>query len=158
MANEGIKFQEDFVASIVNKDISWDRLKDPVGGRRGVANICDYILYLYPNLFYLELKCYRENTINFKAISDTQYDGLLAKYGKTGILPGVLLSFQDHSEVWFMHIDQVRQLKAIEGKKSIHIKDCREMGVRLEGERKRTRFRYNVEKFLKEVATRYEFQ
>lgn len=153
MANSGKLFEEDFFKSSSNApDVDIIRLRDPIGGQAGIRNICDYIVYKFPFIYYFELKTRQGNTLNFKEISSVQYEGLKERSGKLGIIPGFIVNFSDYNEVYFIHIDYMVELREKQGKKSLHIEDARKLGVLLTGQRKRTRFTYNISKFLKELG------
>lgn len=156
MANEGKKFEEDFRVSAESfSDIDVTRHYDPVGRFAGVRNICDFTLYLQPSNFHLELKSTFENTLNFKsAISNTQWDGLREKIGKPGVFPGFLINYANHEEVYFIHMRTALLMKTMEFKKSIHIEEARERGVRLDSEKRRTRFNYDVKSFLRRIEAK----
>lgn len=155
-SNSGKRFEEDFEQSALNvTEIDLERLKDPTGGRAGVRNICDFIGYQWPSHFYFELKSRMGNTFNFKELSSNQYLGLKAKAEKRGTIPGLVVLFSDHNEAYFVHIKDVYLLKDVDGKKSLHIEDARRLGTRLEGTRKRTRFRYDLVKLMKELTEKY---
>lgn len=66
-----------------------DRLYDPGFGMRGVKNISDFIGYVYPNIFYLEVKSKKGNT--FPLTNLTQYDKLLTKKNKKGVIAGAVI-------------------------------------------------------------------
>ena len=57
------RFKEDFIKSF--SECSVDRLYDSVSGMYGVKNICDYICYAYPNIFYIECKSHKGASIPF---------------------------------------------------------------------------------------------
>ena len=154
--NAGKVFEEDFRKSAESYlEIDVNRLKDPVGGQAGVRNICDFIVYTFPYIFYFELKSRQGNTLNFKEITNVQWNGLVKKSAKHGAIPGVLVDYSDHNESYFVHIDDLVQLRDVEGKKSLHIAYCREHGIKLHGERKRTRFAYYVQNFLRDIGEKH---
>ena len=156
MAGPGKVFEEDFKLSCdADEAVDYNRLKDPIGGQAGVANICDYIAYLQPYIYYLELKSRQGNTLNFKEITRTQWDGLMKKASIDGTVPGVLVNFSDHDEAYFVHIAQLQYLRDVNNKKSLHINDAREFGVKLPGRKKVTRFAYYVKDFLVELGECY---
>jgi recombination protein U len=153
MPNPGKVFEEDFrnsAEAFIEVDVN--RLHDPVGGAAGVRNICDFIVYMTPYIYYFELKSRQGNTLNFKEITKAQWTGLIKKSAKPGAIPGVIVNYSDHNESYFIHIDQMVQLRDVEGKKSVHIDFAREHGVKLLGERKRTRFAYYVKRFLTDLG------
>lgn len=156
MPNPGKVFEEDFKKSAESfEDIDVNRLNDPVGGQAGVRNICDFIIYRYPHVFYLELKSRQDNTLNFKEITPNQWTGLIAKAKKPGAIPGVLVNYSDHNEAYFVHINDMVNLRDVQGKKSLHINDARELGVKLQGQAKRTRFTYLVKLLLVDMEEAY---
>lgn len=80
------KFEEDFLKI---PGSSLDRLYDPGFGLRGVSNICDFIGYIYPNIYYLECKSKKGNT--FPLTNLTQYEKLLKKIKVRGAVVGVII-------------------------------------------------------------------
>lgn len=110
------KLKEDWL-KIPNATI--DRLYDPGFGMKGIKNICDFIAYVFPNIYYLEAKTIQGNT--FPIANLTQYDKLITKKDIPGIIVGAIIWFRDHSKVIFVPIKTFEQLKK-DGKKSINIK------------------------------------
>jgi penicillin-binding protein-related factor A (putative recombinase) len=156
MANAGKVFEDDFrQSSEAFIEVDLNRLNDPVGGQAGVRNICDFIVFLQPYIYYFELKSRQGSTLNFKEITKVQWTGLAKKASKPGAIPGVLVNFSDYNESYFVHIDQLVELRDVQGAKSLHIKYARENGVLLSGERKRTRFAYSVKNFLMLLGAKY---
>lgn len=62
-----------------------NRVADNTAGYMGGRNICDFITYLYPNIFYFELKTTKGNTLPFSNITDNQWQGLLEKEKIEGV-------------------------------------------------------------------------
>lgn len=120
MENRGKAFEakvkEDFL-KLPNASI--DRLYDTMSGMYGVRNLCDMIGYVYPNIFYLELKSYHGNT--FPLADLRQYPKLLPKIGIKGVRVGVVLWFIDHDTVLYIPISSIKKMKD-DNKKSINIK------------------------------------
>lgn len=81
------RFKEDFLKTVPN--CSLDRIYDVSMGYKSVSNICDYIGYSYPNIFYLECKSHKGASIPFEDIP--QYDKLVDKVGIPGVRSGVVL-------------------------------------------------------------------
>lgn len=156
--NAGKIFEEDFKESVLETDqISIDRLIDPMGGARGVSNICDFILYKYPCIFYLELKSLEGNTLNFKsAVSNKQIGGLQKKHIIDGVFAGLLVNYRDHKETYFVPIDHVTKLIEL-GKKSLHINDARSAGYQLVHKKKVTRYKYDVKQLLERLVNTYGY-
>lgn len=149
----GKRFEEDFRLSAEKyPEIDINRLNDPVGGQAGVRNICDFILYSTPFIYYFELKSRQENTLNFKEITNTQWKGLVDKMTKPGAIPGILVHYSDHNEVYFVHMSHLVNLRDVQGKKSLHVDYAREHGIKLQGEVKRTRYAYDVRRLLHDIG------
>lgn len=110
------KFKEDF-AKI--PDSSIDRIFDPVGGYYGIRNVCDFICYRFPFIFYVECKSTLGNT--FPLSNLTQYEALLKKKGKKGIHAGVMIWFVEHSRIAWVSIQEFERIKML-GLKSINVK------------------------------------
>lgn len=112
------KLKSDFINTV--PDSSIDRIYDSVSGFKSISNICDFIAYKYPNIFYIEVKSHKGNT--FPIANLTQYSKLKEKAGITGLRAGVVIWFIDHGKVVYV---PVRTITAMihDGKKSVNIKD-----------------------------------
>lgn len=129
--SSGKRFENDFKKACKKyKEYSVTRLYDNVGGYAGIKNICDYVFYAYPNIYYLELKSTKGNTLNWANITEHQWNGLMEEAGKEGVISGILVQYTDHDEHYFVDIRTCSMLK-IKGKKSIHIKDAKKYGALL---------------------------
>ena len=127
------KFRTDFMKSF--PDGSIDRLYDPVGGYYGINNICDFIGYEWPNIYYLELKSHKGNTFPFTCLP--QYNKLTSKVGIKGVRAGVVLWFIDHDQVIYAPISTITKMKE-DGKKSINVKELDDYHlIKLPGQKKR---------------------
>lgn len=109
------KFAEDFIKTVPNATL--DRLYDPMGGYKFVANICDFIGFVKPCIYYLEIKAYSGNT--FPLPNLRQYDKLVKKVGIPGVRAGMVIWFVDHSIVYYVPISTITQMKK-DNKKSVH--------------------------------------
>lgn len=110
------KFKEDFLKL---PNCSIDRIYDSMTGYYGISNICDFIGYIYPNIYYMELKSHKGNT--FPLSNLTQYDKLLCKVGIKGVRVGVILWFIEKDKIVYVPLSEITKMKN-EGKKSINIK------------------------------------
>ena len=112
------KFREDF-SKIQNSIVI--RLPDQVSGYKATsANICDFICYVYPHIYFIECKEKKGNTFPLENL--TQYERLLQVKNKLGAVVGVVIWYSEHDKVFFVPISVFEQLKA-EDKKSLNIKD-----------------------------------
>lgn len=111
------KFKADFLKSFPEGTI--DRLIDSTSGYKAISNVCDFIGYNYPYIFYLECKSHQGNT--FPLANLTQYEKLKEKVGIRGVRVGVILWFIDHDTVCYVPLQSITKMKE-DGKKSINIK------------------------------------
>jgi len=89
--NYGKAFEEKFKENFKNTvpDCSLDRIYDTMNGYKAISNICDFIGYSKPNIFYLECKSHKGASMPFTNL--TQYDKLVDKVGIPGVRAGVIL-------------------------------------------------------------------
>ena len=120
-----VKFKEDFKRSIPNSTI--DRLYDQISGRKSIRNICDFIGYAYPNIYYLECKSHLGNTFPLSNLS--QYEKLATKVGIKGVRVGVVIWFIEHKKVIYVPISTVTKMLEY-GEKSINITKIEKQGYR----------------------------
>lgn len=111
------KFKEDFSKLPQSSVI---RIYDTQGGMLGVRNICDFICYVYPNIFLIECKSIKGNT--FPLSNLTQYDRLLPFCGIKGMRVGVVIWFYEHDKVVYVPIKTIETLKQTDNK-SFNVKD-----------------------------------
>ena len=145
------RFKQQFLASFPNSFIL--RLPDQVSGYKYTSsNICDFIVYKHPNIFYLECKSCYGNTLNFHAITQHQKEGLRAKAFIPGVIAGVIVWFIDWDKTYFVPIMTIIEMEE-EGVKSINRKTIEmERGViEIKGTKKRVFFNYDMDEFFKEV-------
>ena len=95
------KFKEDFYKTMSN--CSLDRLYDTTNGFKAISQVCDFIGYKQPNIFYLECKSHEGNTFPLNNL--TQYNKLVAKVGIPGVRAGVIIWFIDHDRVIYVPIN-----------------------------------------------------
>lgn len=145
------KLQEQFEKL---NNINITRLYDVTMGYSGVNNPCDFIIYRYPNILYLECKAIHGNTLNFKShIRENQWEKLLKYSNNYGVRAGILCWFIDWDKTYFIDIRHLQEYKE-NGYKSFNIKSGPLTNYRIElaGIKKRIFFEYNLEKFLEEIC------
>lgn len=152
--NRGKEFEE-VVKQAFEKvpNTSIDRIHDQTNGFRGSKNICDFIVYHYPNHYYIECKTVRGNILPFSNITDRQWQGLLEKSKIKGVIAGVICWWADKDVTKFIPIQALDKLKRL-CKKSIRYDDNSFDNLEIDGTKLRTFFRYDMEKFLNEVDDR----
>lgn len=145
--------------------VSIDRLPDPMAGYAGVKNICDFIVYKQPTLYYIECKSCYGNTFSIHSndpkrkygnITNNQWEGLLEKSKIPGVQAGILLWFIDHDETYWLDIRLLQRYKDA-GHKSVSYycdwvdstKETDAQWDRLVGKKRRVLFDYDFAEFLK---------
>jgi penicillin-binding protein-related factor A (putative recombinase) len=119
-ANYGKQFEQKFKEDFLKLNGSTiDRLYDTTFGYKSIKQVCDFIGYVMPNIFYLECKSVQGNTFPLSKL--TQYDKLKEKVGIPGVRAGVIIWFYDHYKVVYVPISTITKLKN-DNKKSINIK------------------------------------
>jgi hypothetical protein len=158
--NRGKDFEAKFREQM-NQVFDVTRLADNTAGYMGGRNICDFIVYRYPNLFYLELKTTKQNTLNFHDITDTQWNGLIEKEPIEGVGAGIVVWFIKHDKTFFISAAAMQAMKSL-GLKSFNIKDLKVMAENFEtrnyfdcfeikGQKKRVFFEYDMKQFLSDL-------
>lgn len=136
-------------------NVSFDRLPDPMAGYSGVKNICDFSMYNYPHMFFLECKSLYGNTLNYKgAITQNQWDGMFEKSKIKGCIAGVCVWFIDYDVTAFVKIQDLHDHKN-SGAKSLNIENITSNEsiphILIDGIKKRVMFNYFGESFLKKL-------
>lgn len=141
--NVGKKFEAQFKKDWLRiPNISIDRLYDTMNGYKSISQVCDYIVYHYPNIFYLEVKTHKGNTFPFSNL--TQYDKLQEKRGIRGVRAGVVLWLYEHDAIMYVSAYEISRMKH-DGLKSINIKmyndeNCKYKIVKIPSIKKRVFF------------------
>ena len=158
--NEGKKFEEDIKSSV--PDNCWIyRLRDNASSfangtntRFTSSNICDYILLddITKTLFLIECKSTNNTSVSLNMIRENQIEGL-KDASKHNLIAGLLVNFRnEHNDTFFILIDKYLKMMEYLNKKSFNIHDLENIGAtRIESEKKRTRYRYNINKMIKEL-------
>jgi len=134
--------------------ISIDRLHDQMSGYTGSFNICDFIVYKYPNQFYIECKSVHGNTLPFSNITDRQWQGLLEKSKIHGVIAGVICWWIDKDVTAFISIQELEECRR-NGYKSIrynHEPFYINGIVHIPGKKKRVFFDYFIGGILNEIS------
>ncbi len=159
--NRGKDFEQHFRTEMSNAGFDVNRLADNTAGYLGGRNICDFITYLYPNIFYLELKTTKGNTLPFSNITDNQFLGLTEKEKVEGAGAGIVVWYLEKDKTFFVSADCIMQLKK-EGCRSLHIDTLTTLSknfnicqyfkcFEIKGKKKRVFFDYDMEQFKKDL-------
>lgn len=90
---------------------SIDRVPDQMSGFYKVSrNICDFIFYKYPNVYYIESKETEHDRFDFSQLSTTQRDGLRTKAEIDGCYGVVIVLFSTYKRAFIINIKDVANL------------------------------------------------
>ena len=131
--------------------VSIDRLNDNTAGFKGVAGICDFIVYKEPYEYYIECKSVHGASLPFSNITDTQWNGLLEKSQIEGVFAGVICWWIDKDVTKFIPI-QALQWNKENGYKSIRYNHNGTSFIEIKGKKKRVFFEYDMEEFFNELS------
>ena len=133
------------------------RLHDQTTGFVGSSNICDFIVYHYPNQYFIECKSVHGNTLPFSNITDNQWQGMLEMSKIHGVWAGVVCWWCDHDVTKFIPIDTLEAMRKADCKSvrydlQQYIADRFIYSIyNIEGKKKRIFFDYDMDKFFKDV-------
>lgn len=118
------------------------------------SNICDYILFddITKTLFLVECKSTKGTSLPLTMIRENQIIGL-KEASQHNLVAGILINFRnENNDTFFMLIEEYLELINEIHKKSFNISDLEKAGItRIQSERKRTRYRYNINKMVEEL-------
>lgn len=106
----------------------FQRLPDQMTGFFGSSNICDFVLYKYPNHYWIESKATWADRFDFSMLTETQYDGLLQKSKIEGVDGVVIVLFASYKRAFWISIQEIDKLNNL-GKKSLNIKKIDTWGI-----------------------------
>ena len=131
------------------------RLPDPTNGYLGIRNISDFIVYNYPNQYFIECKSVHGNTLPFSNITDNQWNGMLEMSKIKGVIAGVVCWWVDKDKTYFLPIQNLRVQREEFEKKSIgldYILDSpRTNWIEIKGKKKRVFFDYDMADFIERI-------
>lgn len=175
MAQNRVNRGKDFEGQIYNgfakiDGVSIDRLPDPMAGYAGVKNICDFLVYKYPNQYYIECKSCYGNTLSinsndpkrkYGAITNNQWEGLLEKSKIPGVRAGIMVWFIDHDATYWLDIRLLQKLRDA-GHKSIKAycdwidftEETSNLWQRIVGTKRRVLFDYDFIPFFEEISVK----
>lgn len=123
--------------------VSIDRIPDQTMGFKGRRNVSDFIVYQFPNIYYIECKTVHGNRLPFANIS--QFDALLEKSKIIGVNAGILCWWVDKDVTKWINIIDLDDLMKM-GFKSVRYDAY--IGKTIEGTKKKTYFDYNLNTFF----------
>lgn len=106
----------------------FDRIKDQMTGFWGSTNICDFTLYKFPYMYYLESKATWEDRFNFSMLTETQHDEMLKKSKIEGVFSYVVVLFATYKRAFLIDIKDIKKLEE-KDKHSLNIKKIDKWGI-----------------------------
>lgn len=158
--NEGKIFEDCIKASV--PDTCWIyRLRDNASSfangdktRFTSSNICDFIAFddVTRTLFLWECKSTKSTSMPLSMLRDNQKEGLL-EASRHNLVAGLLLNFRnENNDTFFLLIDDFEVMVNEINKKSFNVKDLKQYGaIRIDSQKKRTRYTYNISKLIGEI-------
>ena len=132
--------------------VSLDRLNDNTAGFKGIAGICDFIVYKEPYEYYIECKSVHGNRLPFSNITDTQWKGLMEKSQIEGVFAGIICWFVDKDVTKYIPIGVLQRMKDLNDKSIrydfYHRFNNIDRIIEIKGKKKRVFFDYNMEDFF----------
>jgi recombination protein U len=153
--NRGKQFEDTLQEQFEKLDnLTITRLYDVTMGYYGVNNPCDFIIYRFPNILYLECKAVHGNTLNFKSdIKENQWDKLLEYSKVNGVNAGIICWYIDWDITVFLPIEYLQYMLENSYKSFNVRKDMNKIPrVILNGKKKRVFFEYDLERFMEEIS------
>lgn len=158
--NAGKLFENDIKASATANQWIY-RLRDNASSfSRGCNtrftsdNICDFIMFddRTSSLFLIECKSTKGTNIPLSMIRENQVKGLL-NASRHCLSAGFIVNFRNESnDTFFIKIDNYIEMISNIGKKSFNIDDVKNNGgVRINCEKIRTRWKYNMDEFCNNI-------
>ena len=99
---------------------SFDRLPDQMTGFYGSSNICDFICFKSPELYYIESKATWHDRFDFSMITENQHNGLLQKSKIDHVYGLIIVLFASYKRAFILNIKDIDKLKD-SGTKSLNI-------------------------------------
>lgn len=146
--NRGKQFEEQIKAGFERvPQTSIMRLIDPQNGYAGVRNICDFVVYHYPHMYYVECKSVHGRRFPFANLTDNQYNGLSAAARINGLCAGVMLWYVDYDKTFWVPIQFIEERVAQEDK-SIPYDDPALQEFEVKAHKRRLLFDYDFSEFF----------
>ena len=110
---------------------SFTRLYDQMTGYLETSkNICDFICYKYPNIYYIESKATWSDNFPFSMIADHQRKGLIQKSKIKGCFGWVIVLFASYKRAFILDINDIDELEKIKNQHSLNIKKIAKWPIR----------------------------
>lgn len=142
-------FEKEFLNSFP-PNMFMQRLKDDTLKYKNVQNCCDFIAYVYPNIYLLELKSTKQKSLPFGNINQHQIDVLYRFSKLNGIVSGFVINFRTYNySTFFVSAEKMYDFYYQSGgRKSFPLEWVQENGVLLPATLMRTRYKFDLNPIL----------
>lgn len=175
-SQKGKEFERQFKLSAEKQDILIVRLNDTElsfnpnlkrFARFTAKNPCDFIVYKYPNIFFLELKRTKYNSLSIQRTEDEDEKNKMLKLHQMnslnhlsnyeGSYAGFIINFQpddEEEETYFLSVQNLLRFLCDSEKKTINKMDIILYGgIKLEQKLLKVKYLYDVNKLLETLTT-----
>ena len=94
---------------------------------------------------------FKGKSFPFSCMRENQLEELSKADSFEGVIPGIVFNFRDLELTYFVQIRHVYYFYHHADRKSFPLEFIQEYGQQIEGQKKRTRYRYDIEKWIEEV-------
>lgn len=99
---------------------SFDRIPDQMSGLYGSKNICDFICFKSPYMYYIESKATWKDRFDFNMLTESQHNGLMDKSKISDVFGVVIVLFASYKRAFVFRIEDIDMLEK-QGIKSLNI-------------------------------------
>lgn len=137
-----------------------ERMPDPVQGYLGIRNKCDFIVYHFPCVYYIECKSTKSHLLPLSHITFNQRVGMLEASKVIGTVAGIICWFMSEDKTMFIPIQTIEKYR-LNDIKSVNLKkltkeDMKNDGIiEIPGKKKRVFFDYDLEEFINFCSAGY---
>lgn len=128
----------------------FDRIPDQMTGFYGSSNICDFTLYKYPYMYYIESKATWKNRFDFSMITDYQMKNMYKKSLISNVKSIVIVLFASHRRPFVLNIQDIRNQMSL-GRKSINIDNIKNWQIPYREIRTEYNNRKNIPDYLGDI-------
>lgn len=114
-------------------------------------NMADCMVFYKGKLLICELKAHAGSSLPLSCIRETQISEMSKASVTKGVYPFIITFFYDKEECYALKIEHILHFICNSDRKSIPLSYFQEYGFKIDCERKRTRYKYDLESFLERV-------
>lgn len=101
----------------------FERIPDQLTGFYGSKNICDFYLYAWPYLYYIESKATWSDSFAFKMLTENQREKMTEKSKIYGVHSVVIVLFASYQRAFMFNVADIQEsLSNPENKMSLNVK------------------------------------